>query len=50
LGTPTAFLGAICQVPEKLGILTKLWRAGLLEGYKAVDLRPNDVVILKRGG
>jgi cell division septal protein FtsQ len=50
LGTPPAFLGAICQVPEKLGILTKLWRAGLLEGYKAVDLRPNDVVILKRGG
>ena len=49
LGTPTAFLGAICQVPEKLGILTELWRAGMLEGYQAVDLRPNDVVILKRG-
>jgi len=50
LGTPTVFLGAICQVPEKLGILPELWRAGLLEGYTAVDLRPNDVVILKRGG
>lgn len=48
LGAPTAFLGAICQVPEKLGILTKLWRAGLLEGYETVDLRPKDVVILKR--
>mgnify|MGYP000060269869 CR=1 FL=1 len=48
-GAPTLFLGAICQVPEKLSILTALWREGLLEGYGAVDLRLNDLVILKRG-
>lgn len=49
-GTPAILLGAICQVPKKLGILTELWREGLLEGYKVIDLRPSDLVILKRGG
>lgn len=49
-GTPTLLLGAICQVPEKLSILTTLWQEGLLEGYRLVDLRPSDLVILKRGG
>ncbi len=49
-GHPSLRLGAICQVPAKLGILTTLWRAGLLEGYELVDLRGDDFVILKRGG
>ncbi|MCS7239970.1 MAG: hypothetical protein NZ651_01815 [Candidatus Bipolaricaulota bacterium] len=49
-GSPTILFGAICQVPKKLGILTTLWREGLLEGFGVVDLRANDVVILKRGG
>lgn len=48
-GAPTVIFGAICQVPEKLGILTRLWREGLLEGYQVVDLRADDVVILRRG-
>ncbi len=49
-GAPALLLGAICQVPEKLGILTTLWQEGLLEGYGFVDLRLRDLVILKRGG
>lgn len=49
-GLPTILFGAICQVPEKLSMLTTLWREGLLEGFEVVDLRANDVVILKRGG
>ena len=47
-GRPTLLFGTICQVPNKLSILTKLWREGLLEGYELVDLRSGDVVILKR--
>lgn len=46
-GPPLLLLGAICQVPEKLGILVALWRRGLLDGYSIVDLRPRDVVVLK---
>lgn len=49
-GAPTVLLGAICQVPKKLGILTALWREGLLEGYGVVDLRLSDLAILKKGG
>lgn len=49
-GSPTLVFGKICQIPKKLDILTALWREGLLEGYQVVDLRANDVVILKRGG
>lgn len=47
-GSPTLLLGAICQVPEKLGILVALWREGLLEGKALVDLRFSDMVVLKR--
>ncbi len=49
-GAPTILLGAICQVPEKLGILTALWGEGFLEGYGVVDLRLSDLAILRRGG
>lgn len=49
-GTPALLFGAICQVPEKLGILTTLWQEGLLEGYSSVDLRSSDLVVLKRAG
>lgn len=47
-GPPVLLLGAICQVPEKLGILSALWREGLLEGQALVDLRFRDIVVLKR--
>ncbi|MCS7216726.1 MAG: hypothetical protein NZ924_03430 [Candidatus Bipolaricaulota bacterium] len=47
-GPPVLRLGAICQVPEKLGILVALWREGLLEGKGLVDLRFRDIVVLKR--
>lgn len=47
-GPPRVLFGAICQVPEKLSILIALWRAGFLEGYNLVDLRGDDMVILKR--
>lgn len=47
-GPPLVLLGAICQVPEKLGILVALWREGLLEGQAVVDMRFRDVVVLRR--
>lgn len=50
VGRPQIRFGMICQVPAKLGILTKLWREGLLEGYALVDLRGDDFVILRRSG
>lgn len=48
-GHPTVLFGEICQVPNKLGILTELWQEGLVEGYEVVDLRHAGMVILKRG-
>lgn len=47
-GPPLLRLGPICQVPEKLSILVALWREGLLEGCSEADLRPHEVVVLKR--
>lgn len=50
MGHPQIRFGMICQVPAKLGILIKLWREGLLEGYALVNLRGDDFVILRRSG
>lgn len=49
-GSPTIIFGIICHIPQKLGILTALWQEGWLAEYQFVDLRANDVVILKRRG